>query len=229
MDLKLSLKLFGPNNTLLFHVGIIIGNTNRVGMQFDLRQAKKGKYTMVATDTAVPLNQLTVTFYVDNDLFGTDVFGIIKVPFRANVYPPTSTAFPQFTFTFQPRRVKWRYYAVVRNAGGLSGAVLSVKDSATVYSFVQEGASPHAIIKVNGFDTVVFTSTAYIPFTESARTTFQLEKQTTPPLTAPLMYGLNNPKKDGVDSDRYGQLTNAMVLEKHIAEMFVFVDSLTLA
>ena len=92
------------------------------------------------------------------------------------------------------------------------------------YIFVQNGASPHATIKINGFDTLVFTSTTYIPFSQDAITSFQLKNGT------PVLVGnLPNPKKNGVDSDRYGQLTGATSLEKHVAEMFVFVDSLTVA
>lgn len=190
-------------------------------LQFDLRQAKKGKYTMVATGNNAAT--LTVTFYVDNELFGTDVFGIVKVPFRSNVYAPVSAAVPAYSYTFEARKVKWRYFVVVRSANGLNGNTLTVTDTGGNYTFVQNGASPHATIKINGYDTVVFTSTgAFIPFTRDAYRSIKLMNG-----VDPLMADLPNPKKNGVDSDRYGQLTGATSLEKHVAEMFVFVDSLT--
>lgn len=188
-------------------------------LQFDLRQAKKGKYTMVATGNNAAT--LTVTFYVDNELFGTDVFGIIKVPFRSNVY--ASTPPPVYRFPFEARKVKWRYFVVIRSANGLNGNTLTVTDTGGNYTFVQNGASPHATIKINGYDTVVFTSTGtFIPFTRDAYRSIKLMNG-----VDPLMADLPNPKKNGVDSDRYGQLTGATSLEKHVAEMFVFVDSLT--
>jgi hypothetical protein len=190
-------------------------------LQFDLRQAKKGKYTMVATgDNAATL---TVTFYVDNELFGTDVFGIIKVPFRANVYAPVSAAAPAYSYTFEARKVKWRYFVVIRSSNGLNGNTLSISDTAGNYAFAQDDDSPHQLIRINGYDTVVFTSAGYIPFSQSAYTSLKLIKG----IDDELIISLPNPKKNGVDSDRYGQLTNENVLQKHVAEMFVFVDSLT--
>lgn len=190
-------------------------------LQFDLRQAKKGKYTMVATGNNAAT--LTVTFYVDNELFGTDVFGIIKVPFRSNVYPPVSAAVPNYSFTFQARSVKWRYFVVIRSANGLNGNTLTISDTAANYAFAQDGASPHNTIRINGYDTVVFTSASFIPFTAPAYTSLRLKNGVDDVFNT----GLPNPKKNGVDSDRYGQLTGATSLEKHVAEMFVFVDSLT--
>ncbi|TND08154.1 MAG: hypothetical protein FD123_2548 [Bacteroidetes bacterium] len=200
-------------------------NSNLVfSAQVDLRGKRKGKYTLVATPVFGPGTMLTTTFYVDKDLYGTDLFGIVKLPFKDSVYPPTPSAAPVYTYTFEKRITKWRYFLVLRNpAAVLSNPTFTISVvSGGSYNFplAPTGITPGVLI--SGHGTAVITSTDYIPFSE---TIVKLRLDENFPTVKEIKVTMPNPKLDGFDSDRLTQLTTGTP-QKNISEMFVFIDDI---
>lgn len=199
-------------------------NSNLVySAQVDLRGKRKGKYTFTATPTAG--STYTATFYVDKDLYGTELFGIIRVAFSDSVYTTPSTA-PVYTYTFAKRTTRWRYFVVLRG----QYASQQLKASGTLLPFTPSEAGtqpgygiPDTDIRISGYDTFIFLSDDYIAFEEEP---LKIKLELYDPIEDKLVVGtMPNPALNGFDSDRYAILKPAAV-EQSISEMFVFVDDL---
>jgi|GEM_PF-3178853 len=205
------------NNVVLTFNGVVPDN-NIYSVQIDLRGKPKGKYKLTADPATGP--NVDVTFYVDNDLYGTDVFAIVKLRFLASFYTTPGT----YTHEFQARKTQWRYYVVIRTT---PSGTLTVSSNDVNFSFPLLDT-----LTLDGFTTKVFhsydtgtTTDQYIPFRKSARTSFALLKDGIVP---GVIREMPNPKVNGFDSDRYTQITapTSTTFKKNVSEMFVFVDGL---
>jgi hypothetical protein len=211
--------------------------------QIDLSSKRKGYYTLEAfkANTANLLN--SNNFYVDGNLAVENVFGIIRVWYKdaslTKLYgtsaPNSNAKFYTFNYDFAARSVYWRYYIVAKNLPSnffatYDLAVIDAKASPKIFyasnpgNFTQPNGQPDTLIKINGLDTVILTSTTKIPFTETALLDINLNKylRSAGPYTK-ISDNLPNARVDGVDSDQYGAAQSIPTITKNIAEIFVII------
>lgn len=193
----------------------------------DLSEEPAGIYTIEATLGATVHH--SATLYIDSELAKENVFGLmrIKYPVANRLYDTCADKSDYFTYTyaFENREVPWRYYIAIKNPGSYftpPASFLQIIDlGPTTYTFLPEvgPGRPTTGLSLSGYNTVVvFTSNGPIPFTETAITSFQLQKDD----AAPVLSSLANAAYEGVDSNRLDptDLPNAC------AEIFMFVETL---
>jgi hypothetical protein len=193
----------------------------------DLSEEPDGIYTIEATDGATLHH--SATLYIDTELAKENVFGLmrIKYPVADRLYDSCTNKNDYFTYSyaFENREVPWRYYIAIKDPGAYftpPASFLQIVDlGPTTYTFLPEvgPGRPSTGFSLVGYNTVVvFTSSAAIPFTETAIKSFQLQEDD----ATPVLSALSNAAYEGVDSNRLdpSDLPNAC------AEIFMFVETL---
>lgn len=202
-------------------------DTQAYSLEIDISGSPKGYYTLVAYESApTPSSVIHSTdFYNDAILARQNVFGVIKITFADadNLYAADSANpddYLTFDYLFANRSVKWRYYVAVKSPSDYfsTGHILEIADSSATYTFSYLGSpvqpSPYSL---NGLNTVVFTSSAAIPFKETAITTFDLKQTVVSPKT--LIYSIQNAIPTGVDTNSAGTAGGPF------AEIFIVIDN----
>lgn len=198
-------------------------STGVYSVQIDLSNQPIGIYTLEAKNGATL--EHSADLYIDTELARQNVFGIIRLTYTDPDYfyqgmPDT------ISYEFEARDVKWRYYVAIKSvpAGFFTNHTLSIIDSDSIHTFVplNGGGVPNGTVKINGADTVIFTSSAPITFSETAIDSFDLiQNNPAIPLIKPLMSSLSNAAVTGVDSNQVG------VIGEKYAEIFLFLDQVS--
>lgn len=203
--------------------------TNIYSVGVDLTKEKKGLYTITAKKTSDNSVVHSATIYVDNDLFGKNVFGMLRIQFNAPVLPALSDVYDEdvFSYTFLPRAVYWRYIVTVKASNGFftGSNHLQINGSGGITFNAMNSGQPHSTFKINDHDTVIFTSNAAIAFSDTPRFFTLVQVQTGITLDKELNTKLPNASYSTPDSNRLNTLTPT----PPYAEVFVFVESITLS
>jgi hypothetical protein len=158
-----------------------------------------GKYTFRVSDTNnTPRDEL---IYIDNELSKQTVFGVLEIEYHANTLD-------EYEISLIRQESFWKYLIVNKSGSvDLDSFSLNVKNTSTDnpspyernYEFLK-GEEPDPSIRVNGYDTVVFTSEAKIPFYEEPLLSIELVKtdKGTTEEGITLIKHLPNPKLSGI-------------------------------
>lgn len=180
--------------------------------QIDLRQQPPGKYTFTIRNNADDTTLKEETFYVDDELASKNFLGIAEIVYSDSpdhLYSETE----EYELTFTSQETVWTYFIVNQNGNVVfSDHDLVIDDRGpSAVSFNLDGDKPHADIKVNGFETVVFKSGAPIPFNILPKSEVRLIKN---PGNSVLLNSLPNPSYTGIVKEKNGQLES---------EIYVFI------
>jgi hypothetical protein len=206
---------------------VSINEDGSYSQQIDLRNLPKGKYTITLRDPSDDSLISDTTFYADEQLTGTKVLALIDIEFNDatdRMYADTW----EYAVRFSRKSTVWKYYIVdktqrVADLDNFNLAIVDQRDTAdppyaSSYSFTRDGAEPHATIKINGFDTVIFKSSAAspIPFYEAPLPKMELRKVPNSPADSiqVVIQNLPNPRHNGVVKEDAG------ILE---SEIYVFI------
>ncbi|MEO1053677.1 MAG: hypothetical protein AAFX87_23780 [Bacteroidota bacterium] len=185
------------DNNVLGPVNIKPDRNGRYEYAVDLKNTPKGIYRIKYSDDTHP--QATQRLYIDSDLYRKDVFGIVEIN-------TTNTSLDQYDVTFLRKATHWKYYVVNKTGNvDLASVDLSIQDTSgdtgnpyNVYTF-NKGAEPDPTVRINGFDTVIFTSVDTIPFFEVPKLSLELRK--TPDANPIIIKNLENPQLTGITND----------------------------
>lgn len=158
----------------------------------DLSDLPKGKYTFIS-DHGTNTVAKEETMYIDSDLAGKDIFGIMAI-----TNPGAIQATP-FKIEFERLETYWRYFIVLKSENITNTATLGIEDSATegtgsaytVYNFNDKVAP----VALNGMTAVQFTSNEPIPFFEDPKMGLELSAG-----TSVVLKDLPNPRSSGTIS-----------------------------
>ena len=206
---------------------VLINEDSTYSQQIDLRDKPKGKYTITLRNASNNALISDTAFYADESLSGKKILGLVDIEFNNapnRMYQSTW----EYALRLSRKSSIWKYYIVdkTQKIADLDNYDLSIVDQRTEidapyapgYSFVREGSEPHAVIKVSGFDTVIFKSDALlpIPYFEAPLPKMQLRKIPNNPGDSEqvIIQNLPNPRHNGVIKEESG------VLE---SEIYVFI------
>ena len=195
-------------------------DTKRFHSQVDLRSKKSGVYTITITNDSETTTLKEETVLIDNDGVQQGVLGIVDVIYdSATTHLYGATEF--YEIRFSRKSTFWKYFIVNKTASlDLSDTAthLSIEDSPTGsgppyvnVNFTRVGDEPHATRKVNGYDTVIFKSSAEIPSFETPKLNVQLVLK---PSDKVMVEHLANPPVNTPEKENGGDI------EK---EIFVFI------
>lgn len=167
--------------------------------KIDLSKYPSGKYTFRVSDTNNTSRDELI--YIDNELSKQTIFGVLEIEYHANTLD-------EYDISLIRQESFWKYLIVNKSGSvDLDSFSLNVKNTATDnpspydenYEFLK-GEEPDPSIRVNGFDTVVFTSEAKIPFYEEPLVSIELVKtdKGTTEEGITLIKHLPNPKRAGI-------------------------------
>jgi hypothetical protein len=224
-DLTVNIYPEGSGTPILIITPVLVNpQTGLYSVEIDLSKKPKGLYTIKAKDGVTV--EHTATVYVDSLLARENIFGLIRVKYTdADKLYETCTnkaKFCAFTYSFEARSVMWRYFVAVKSPSNYftAGHKLEIVDSLSTYTFdVLDGPFQPSSYKLNGFNTVGFTSDAAIPFSETAIDRFSLNQITVDAKT--LITPLQNAIPTGVDSNRANSGGGPF------AEIFIVLDDLS--
>lgn len=183
--------------------------------QIDLRQKPTGLYTFSVRTISDDSTLREEQFYVDDDLVSRDLLGIVDIIYATDsdhLFGDTE----EYKLTFSRKETIWTYFIVNKNGNVVfDDHDLVINDhGSSGYSAVQfnrDGDEPHADIKINGYDTVVFKSNAPIPFKNLPKSDVQLIRN---PGSNVLIKNLPNPSYNGTVKEANGNLES---------EIYVFI------
>lgn len=167
-------------------------------LSIDFRNRAKGKYTFTYSDA--DNDPVSETIYVDNDLSGRDIFGVLAIDSVAETTFSDFLARSPFEIAFARQETLWRYVIVLKTGKVLPTDILEISDilyddtgsSYAEYSFVLEEE-----ITINGSPAYKFISTEPIPFFEEPKKDLKLKK-TSGNTTTTIIEDLPNPAAGGV-------------------------------
>ncbi len=195
-------------------------NEKKFHRQVDLRNKKSGVYTITITNDSESTTLKEETVLIDNNGVQQGILGIVDINYETatnHIYGATEF----YEIRFSRKSAFWKYY-IVNKTGALDlsdlATNLSIEDSPTGsgppyinVNFNRIGDEPHATKKVNGFDTVIFKSSAEIPSFENPKLNVQLVLK---PADKVMVEHLANPPINTPEKDNGGDI------EK---EIFVFI------
>lgn len=174
----------------------------------DLTAFGPGKYTFEQLNSGTAT--VTKYFYVDNNLAGKGIFGIVDITYDTTAISFTSfvalTATNAFAVQFAIRSSKWKFYIInksplQRNFATPGNFTITDTDNypltgtpyaTSAYTFTTAVAGP----PINGFESIVIASNQTIPFFETAKKNFVLKENATT-----LIDDLPNPKISSISAD----------------------------
>lgn len=176
--------------------------------QIDLRNQPTGLYTITIRDIADANTLREELVYADSELASRDVLGIVDIVYETatdHLYGDTE----EYLLQFSRKETIWKYFVVDKNGKiDLVANDLLVTDTGVgggdpydTYVFNREGDEPHADIRVNNLDTIIFRSTAPIPFYEEPKLNLELRRN---PGNLQVIANLPNPSHSGVTKDDSG-------------------------
>lgn len=181
--------------------------------KIDLSEEPKGKYQLVVTDDGNVNNNKTVLAYIDDDLSGQDIFGILEISTPASTPSGTFATFvglDSFGMQFTRRLTRWKYFVInkTKNIASFTTAAFAITDTQLLpYDPVYAG-SPYAFgakvveTPINGMETISIASVATIPFFEDSMPNFKLAVG-----ASTLVHHLPNPSRQVVSSDPTNTIT----------------------
>lgn len=186
--------------------------------QIDLRAYASGKFNIVIRDTADTGTLKEAIVYADSSLASQPVLGIIDIVYETgtdHIYADIE----EYHVSFRRRETIWKYFIVDKNRKvDLVTNDLAIVDTGAgggspydVYNFTRQGAEPHGTIRINGADTVVFSSSVPIPFYELPKLNLELRKT---PSDQRIITSLPNPSHGGIIKDEAGSAAS---------EIYVFI------
>ncbi|MEX2566051.1 MAG: hypothetical protein WD431_08925 [Cyclobacteriaceae bacterium] len=192
-------------------------SNDNYSQQIDLRDQSKGRYRITVRNTADTTTLLEKKIYLDEDMAGKNINGIIDINYDAaedHIYDDRE----EYALQFYRKRSFWKFLVVNQsNTHDFSVDTFSIDDtgSATgpyaVNNFSVLGSVPNADVKVNDLDTIIFLSDTEIPFYEIPKVSLELKKNA---LTNPVLGDLPNPLHSGVVKEEAGGLAS---------EIYVFI------
>lgn len=205
--------------------------TGVYSLPLDFSDKENGIYSITATKTAGGAVVHESQVYVSNELAPQNFFGLVRMKYAttAQLYNGSET----YVYALPNRKVRWRYYVSVKDypSGFFTSNYLEISDTLAAYTFTPFNSPgiPHPSFKVNGLNTVVFTSTGggvfgdgRIPFTQTAIKSFRLRQLGT--VTKTIVPVLGNAAVTGTDSNR---LNSPSADVPPYAEIFLTIDTLT--
>ncbi|MGZ3931024.1 MAG: hypothetical protein ACXVDK_06210 [Bacteroidia bacterium] len=170
-----------PNN-------VLADNSLSWNYPIDFSGLPKGLYSFKTTGNA---STVTQKIYIDNNLSGQNVFGIVDIlakDYQANHFPPVPPPPPVFPPISDPRiynarfvrrNTQWNYFLVLKSGTTVTGDTISIVDTATdpllpypSMSFVRQSDT-----EINGVTTAVFTGNQpSVPFYELAKKGLDIER-----------------------------------------------------
>lgn len=176
--------------------------------QIDLRNQPTGLYTITIRDIADANTLREELVYADSELASRDVLGIVDIVYETatdHLYGATE----EYLLQFSRKETIWKYFVIDKNGKiDLVANDLLVTDTGAgggdpydTYVFNREGDEPHADIRVNNLDTIIFRSTAPIPFYEEPKLNLELRRN---PGNLQVIANLPNPSHSGVTKDDSG-------------------------
>lgn len=203
----ISIGKFGDGIEFPVALTLARGSDNTYRQQIDLRGKPEGKYVITIRNTDDTTTLMQTTVYVNSELVHQDILGIVDIVYDASsdhIYGDTEHYLLQFT----RKETIWRYLIADKNGKvDLDANDLFITDTGSgenpydVCSFTREGSEPHADIRLNGFDTVVFKSDVPIPFYEVPRLNLELRKN---PGDQQVIANLPNPSHSGTVKELSG-------------------------
>jgi len=190
--------------------------------QVDLRAQPAGTYSVTIRNSGDTDTLKEEKIYVSDELASRDILGVVDILYESatgHLYGDTE----QYDLRFNRKESIWKYFIVNKNqTAELSDDPLSLPDleivdngnGSPVYTtatFNREGDAPHANIKVNGLDTVIFKSVDPIPFFEVPKAEVQLKTSSDDTV---LIEHLPNPSHSGAVKELGGELES---------EIYVFI------
>ena len=206
---------------------VSVNSEGNYSQQIDLRDLPKGKYTITLRDASDNSLIRAVEFYADEALAGKKLLAIIDIEFNTATNLMYQNTW-EYAVRFSRKTSVWKYYIVdkTQKIADLDNFDLSIVDQrseveppyAASYTFTRDGTEPHATVRINGFDTVIFKSDSLspIPFFEAPLPRMQLRKIPNNPVDTEqvIIQNLPNPRHNGVVKEEGG------VLE---SEIYVFI------
>ncbi|MDX1327516.1 MAG: hypothetical protein R3299_07390 [Arenibacter sp.] len=191
--------------------------------QVDLRNKPNGIYTITIRNDADATTLREETVLIDNEALHQGVLGVVDIRYDSatgHLYGATE----YYRLNFERKTAVWKYFIVNKTKTQLdyddvlNTSSLTIEDSPTgggaPYTHVDfnlDGTEPRTDIKVKGFHTVVFKSSAEIPSFEDPKLNVELVLK---PSDKKVVAHLSNPPINTVEKDNGG------VIEK---EIFVFI------
>ena len=225
-DVLLTVSDEDGNPVAVVNKTVSIGEDGIYRQQIDLRDKPKGKYTITIRKSSDNAFIKDATFYSDDLLVGQKVLGIVDIEFNSDtnhIYTDTW----EFAIRLSRKSTVWKYYIVDKTmTANLDTFDLSIHDEdspdpklpyASPYTFVRDGDEPHANVRINGLDTIIFKSDVLIPFYQVPKLNLQLKKiPSVPGDTTEIIISKNlpNPRHNGVVKEESG------ILE---SEIYVFI------
>lgn len=150
--------------------------------QVDLRGQSSGKYTLVVRNREETEILREEKLYVDDDLAGRAVPGIVEITYEAG----SGCLFgeiEEYEVRFRRKETVWTYYIVNKYGKTTLSEEFLIEDGSpevvNLYSavnFAVDGDVPHASVRVNGMDTMIFRSEEPIPFYDIPKPAVRLKK-----------------------------------------------------
>ena len=183
--------------------------------QIDLRRQPRGLYTFTIRTSDDSSTLKEETFYVDDQVAAQDILGLVDINYLdspSHLFGDTE----EYSLSFSRKETIWTYYIVNKNGFVVfDDHDLEINDPGSAeypaVNFDRDGDEPHANLKINGFETVVFKSDGPIPFRDLPKSDLQLVRN---PGGAVLVPHLPNPSHAGIVKESNGQLES---------EVYVFI------
>jgi hypothetical protein len=205
------------NAVVIDETGIAREGSGYYKIPVDFRSLLKGKYTFNYSDATNPA--VSETVYIDNDLAGRDIFGVLVIDSSMEQDLSDFLALSPFEMVFTRQETLWRYIIVLKTGKVLPSDTLEIADilyddtgsSYAEYTFVTDGQTT-----VNGFEARKFISVETIPFFEEPKMDLKLKK-TSGAITTTIIEDLPNPLSHGVIA---GYATTE---DLPVSEVFIYV------
>lgn len=193
-------------------------DNNQYTQSIDIRRKVKGLYTFRVRDAGGSTILQDTPVIIDGNLAGSTFLGAVDIRYES----PSNHLYgsqEHYQVTLIRKETRWKYFVVNKNNKiDLSAVDLQVQDTSSgggtpysSYTFNRVGNEPNADVRINGKDTVIFQSTATIPFYELPKRNLELRST---PGNQQIILNLPNPSQQGVSKEEAGNT---------ISEIYVFV------